>query len=73
MATGPSLLAAHLRKNKLSVRGLAAEVGASPSAVVAWRKRVRRPGAEARLALQRIAGIPFDAWPPVRRQPSHIT
>ena len=73
MANGPSLLRAHLRKHKdeLSLRGFAREIGASPSAVVAWKKRDRRPGADARLAMERVLGIPFDAWPKPLRSASH--
>lgn len=67
MATGPSLLKAHIKKNELTIRGFASSIGASPSAVISWVKRARRPGAEARLAIQRVAGIPFAAWPPVKR------
>jgi hypothetical protein len=69
MANGPALLTAHLRKNRLSIRGFADTIKASPSAVHAWITRERRPGADARLAMEKTIGIPFGAWPKPRRVP----
>jgi hypothetical protein len=61
---GPALLAAHLRKEKLSFRAFAKKVGTpSGSLVLMWTKKDRSPGLRYALAIQAVTGIPLTAWP----------
>lgn len=66
---GPSLLDAYLRDRGVSLRAFADKVGASPSAVLNWRRGDAAPGAAFLGRIRDEAGIPLDAW--IESAPQH--
>lgn len=67
---GPTLLAAYLKENKLSLRGFADKVDAPVALVWRWSRASGKPGIEYALAVESATAgaVPVTSWRKVVRR-----
>lgn len=62
--TAPDQLKAFLKTGKLTRAEVAEDCGFDRSMLSHYMRGTRRPGRDAALALERVVGIPAEAWSP---------